>query len=75
MTRLDRDGWSFQRCDSTQCSGRKAQLTIDERPHDRRAGKYIRLCWQCYWGHDYWKYGPIVNCGAMWDGVDAKRGS
>jgi hypothetical protein len=71
MTQLDREWFSLQRCE--QCDSRRAQLVIDERPHDRRGGKYHRFCWQCYWFYDKFRLGPIINCGPLWDGVDAHR--
>ena len=71
MTALDREDWSYQRCE--YCARRRRQLTIDERPRDPQ-GKYLGACWQCYWRHELWRRGPIVNCGPMWDGADIRRG-
>jgi hypothetical protein len=72
VTALDRDDWSYQRCD--HCHARRAQLIIDRKPRSD-TGWYVRLCWQCYWLPDrqWWKQGPIVNCGAMWDHIDDRR--
>jgi len=55
------------------CEARRAQWTIDTTPHDKRGGKYLRGCWQCYWTLEIWRRGPICNCGPMWDGVDHRR--
>lgn len=68
---LDREWWSNLRCD--QCKKRKAQLTVDETPDDKRQGKYHHFCWQCYWFMHNWRLGPIVNCGPAWDMVDVRR--
>ena len=68
---LDRDGWSQVNC-HYRC-GRIAQLVIDFMPHRKSGGKYGRYCWQCYWRHEPWRLGPIVNCGPMWDGADQRR--
>jgi hypothetical protein len=70
-TPLDRDGWSFQRCQD--CRRRPAQLTIDRTPLRRSGGTYRLYCWLCYWASQRWREGPIVNCGPVWDGLDIKR--
>lgn len=70
-TELDREAWSYQRCDT--CHSRRAQLVIDSQPRNRHGGNYSRHCWQCYWTEPVWRRGPIINCGPMWDGLDVRR--
>jgi hypothetical protein len=70
-TQLDRDGWSYGRCEA-KC-GRTQQVTIDIHWDNPRHGAYQSYCWQCYWVAERWRRGPIINCGAAWDGVDVRR--
>jgi hypothetical protein len=70
-TELDREDWSFQKCET--CGSRQAQLTIDSQPNNPHGGKYSVHCWPCYWQSPIWRKGPIVNCGAVWDLVDVRR--
>jgi len=71
--RLDREDFSFRLCEGVCSPRRRVQLVIDEQARNRKGGKYVALCWQCYWQCDYWRLGPIVNCGALWDVIDARR--